>query len=217
MSTDPQTELDHALLDKIELSPEGAVPGTPAYQDALKRLLAACQVYPHADHRGGYVTARSLASRPSFYAENLAAFLAGGIADDALESNASIYARYVRSLPEADRPRAEAQRVRVIGKAAQHRAKHGVVTVHDPLHTVFLVPGGGFRPGLPGNYLHGSVFHVGPDETTGRWVVQLHDSDDGAAEYSSPTLAGALEKMQEVVASAPFHLHETDGLDFRPL
>ena len=56
--TDPNAEFDHAVLDKIDASPIGAVPTTPAYQDALRRLYAARQVYASADHKGGHVTAR---------------------------------------------------------------------------------------------------------------------------------------------------------------
>jgi len=77
---------------------------------------------------------------------------------------------------------------------------------------LFLVPGAGPHPGLPGNYLHGSVFHVGADDASGSWVVPVHDSDDGAALFRSPTLAEALAKMQELVASAPFHLSELAAL-----
>ena len=212
--SDPNAEFDHAVLDKIEASPIGAVPVTPAYQDALRRLYAAGQVYPSADHKGGHVTARSLASRPFFHAHNLDAFIAGKIPDDALEPNKTIYDRYVASLPAADRPRAEAHRLAVIGKAIHHRAKHGQAIPHDPLHTLFLVPGAGPHPGLPGNYLHGAVFHVG-DEATDSWVIHVHDADDGASLYSTPKLPGALEKLQEVLASAPFHLDELEALGFK--
>ncbi len=214
MSADPHSDFDHAVLDKIELSPIGALPTTPAYQDALKRLYAAQQVYPSADHKGGHVTARSLASLPFFHANNLEAFIAGEIADDAIEPNKSIYDRYVASLPPADRPRAEEFRLMVIGKAVHHRTKAGHAAIHDPLHTLFLVPGAGPHPGLPGNYLHGSVFHVG-DEATGHWVVHLHDREDGATAFQTPKLADALAKLQEVLASAPFHLSELDALGFK--
>src|SRR5690349_3231524 len=166
---DPHAEFDHALLDKIEASPIGAVASTPSYQDALKRLYAAHQVYPSADHKGGHVTARSLANLPSFYPENLSAFMAGAVTEEQLETNASIYDRYVASLPAPVRPRAEALRAMVIGKPILHRAKHGHTDVHDPLHMLFLLPGAGPHPGLPGNYLHGAVFHVG-DATTGSWI-----------------------------------------------
>jgi hypothetical protein len=215
MSYDPHAEFDHSVLDKIELSPVGAVPVTPAYQDALKRLYAARQVYPHADHKGGHVTARSLSSLPVFYAENLDAFIAGEIEDDAIESSASIYDRYVQSLTPELQPRAKELRLMVIGKPAHHRAKQGAAVIHDPMHTLFLVPGGGPNPGLPGNYLHGSVFHLGPDADTGAWIVQIHDSQDAFCEFSTPALTDALEKLQEVIASAPFHLSELTELGFQ--
>ena len=211
--SDPHAEFDHAVLDKIEASPIGALPMTPSYQDALKRLYAAQQVYPSADHKGGHVTARSLATLPSFHAENLGPFMAGGITEDQLETNKSIYDRYVAWLPVALRARAEAQRFAVTGKPILHRAKLGHAAVHDPLHTLFLVPGAGPHPGLPGNYLHGAVFHVG-DEATWSWVVHVHDSEDGATRYSSPKLPEALSKLEEVLASAPFHLNELNELGF---
>lgn len=211
--SDPHAEFDHTVLDKIEASPVGAVPSTPSYQDALKRLYAARQVYPSADHKGGHVTARSLATLPSFHAENLAPFMAGAITEEQLETNASIYGRYVASLPVALRARAEAQRLMVIGKPILHRTKHGHTVVHDPLHTLFLVPGAGPHPGLPGNYLHGAVFHIG-DEATGSWVVHIHDSEDGATRFSAPKLTDALAKLEEALASAPFHLGELAALGF---
>lgn len=212
--TDPNAEFDHAVLDKIEASPIGAVPSTPSYQDALKRLYAAHQVYPSADHKGGHVTARSLVNLPSFHAENLGAFMAGAFTEEQLESNASIYSRYVASLPVALRPKAEALRSMVIGKPILHRARHGHTEVHDPLHMLFLVPGAGPHPGLPGNYLHGAVFHVG-DETTGSWVVHVHDVEDGASRFSAPELLETLAKLEEVLASAPFHLNELAALGFQ--
>jgi hypothetical protein len=210
---DPHAEFDHAVLDKIEASPVGAVPYTPAYQDALKRLYAAQQVYPSADHKGGHVTARSLANLPSFHAENLGPFMTGAITEEQLETNKSIYDRYVASLPAAIRPKAESLRMMVIGKPILHRAKHGHEVIHDPLHTLFLVPGAGPHPGLPGNYLHGAVFHVG-DEATGKWVVHVHDSEDGASLFGTPKLPEALSKLEEVLACAPFHLKELDALGF---
>lgn len=214
MAHDPNAEFDQSVLDKIELSPIGALPATPAYQDALKRLYASRQVYAHADHKGGHVTARSLARLPLFHAHNLEAFIAGRLSEAELETNASIYERYVQSLAPGLRARAESLRIAVIGKPHHHRAKQGAAEVHDPLHMLFLVPGAGPNPGLPGNYLHGSVFHVGPDETNGRWEIHVHDSDDGACIHAVPSRAHALAKLEEVIASAPFHLSELDGLGF---
>lgn len=215
MPHDPHAQFDQTVLDLIEHSPIGAVPHTPAYVDALGRLYASHQAYADADHKGGHVTARSLAAKPSFYPSNLEDFIAGKIDADALESNARIFDRYVQSLPATQRPRAESFRVMVIGKPAHHRAKHGAAVVHDPLHALFLVPGAGPHPGLPGNYLHGAVFHVGADDATGSWVVHVHDSDDGAALANLPTLREAFEKTQELIASAPFHLNELAALGFR--
>jgi hypothetical protein len=214
MSQDPNAEFDHSVLDKIELSPIGALAATPAYQDALKRLYAHQQVYPNANHKGGHVTARSLTQLPTFAANNLDAFIAGQISEDALESGASIYDRYVQSLPIDQRARAEANRLMVIGKTAHHRAKHGAAAVHDPMHTLFLVPGAGPNPGLPGNYLYGSLLHIGPDADTGAWAVHVHDSLDAWSEFTTPLLADALAKLQETIASAPFHLKELTELGF---
>ena len=87
------------------------------------------------------------------------------------------------------------------------------LSTKSPLHTLFLVPGGGPHPGLPGNYLHGAVFHVG-NEATGSWVVLVHDCEDGASRYSNPKLPEALSKLEEILASAPFHLRELDALGF---
>ncbi|MEO5957798.1 MAG: hypothetical protein ABIZ49_04595, partial [Opitutaceae bacterium] len=198
MPLDPHAQFDQTVLELIEHSPGGAVPHTPSYVDALSRLYASHQVYANADHKGGHVTARSLATRATFYASNLADLIAGNIDTDGLESNASIFSRYVQSLPAALHPKAENFRVMVIGKPAHHRAKHGAAAVHDPLHALFLVPGAGPNPGLPGNYLHGSVFHVGADDASGSWAVHVHDADDGAALYNTPALPGALEKIQEL-------------------
>ena len=214
MANDPHAQFDHTVLDMIEHSPIGAVPHTPAYVDALGRLYASHQAYADADHKGGHVTARSLASKPAFFPNNLEAFLAGQIDTDALETNASIFDRYVQSLPAPSRPHAEAGRIMVIGKPAHHRAKHGADAVHDPLHALFLVPGAGPHPGLPGNYLHGAIFHIGADDASGAWVVHLHDADDGAAHFRAPTLAEALAKMQELVEIAPFHLNELPAVGF---
>jgi hypothetical protein len=215
MTQDPNAEFDHAVLEKIELSPTGALPVTPAYQDALRRLYAAQQVYANANHKDCHVTARSLTRLRFFHAGNLDAFIAGQIGDDALEPNARIYDRYVQSLPADLRSRAEGLRLMVIGKPAHHRTKHGKAEVHDPLHMLFLVPGAGPNPGLPGNYLHGSLFHVGPDEATGAWEIHLHDSEDGAAVFSTPARTDVLTKLQEVISCAPFHLNELPTLGFR--
>jgi hypothetical protein len=211
---DAHAEFDHAVLDLIDLSPVGAVPRTPTHQDALGRLRAAHQVYASADHTDGFVTVRALATRDCFYAHNLDALSAGTIDARALESNASIYDRYVASLPAGLRAKAEALRALVAGRPAHHR-KHDGTLAHDPVHTLFLVPGAGAHPGIPGNYLYGSLLQLGADPIGGGWAVHLHDRDDGAAMCDAPTLSTALEKLQEVIASAPFHLSELAALGFR--
>jgi hypothetical protein len=204
------------LLDLIDHSPIGAVPATPSYMDTLRRLIAAHQVYASADHKGGYVTARSLTARPVFHANNLEAFLSGKIEATALESNASIYSRYVGSLPAAPQARAEGMRILVSGKPAHHRAKHvgdQKIVAHDPIHSLFLVPGTGPHPGVPGNYLYGSTLQLRVDDESA-WSVHIHDSDDGMAFCDVGSVAAAFEKLQEVLASAPFNMNELSALGF---
>jgi hypothetical protein len=219
MPHDPNEQFDHTVLDMIERSPIGAVPGTPAYQDALKRLYCSHQAYADADHKDGHVTARSLIGRPIFHAGNLEALVAGQVAPEALESNASIFDRYLHSLPPALRGRAEGYRVKVAGRPVHHRAKHvgaeRLPIAHDLMHTVFLVPGTGPHPGVPGNYLHGSVVQVGADGAAGSFAVHLHDREDGAALLEAPSMRAALAKLQEVLESAPFNLNELEALGFR--
>jgi hypothetical protein len=218
MSQDPHSQFDSAVLDMIEHSPIGAVPMTPSYQDALKRLYAAHQIYGDADHKGGHVTARSLGRVPSFHASNLAELVAGRIGPEALESNPSIFTRYVASLPAALRPRAEGFQERVVGRPSHHRVKHlgaeKLTAVHDLTHTLFLIPGTGPHPGLPGNYLYGSLLQAGTVAQPGPWAVQVHDADDGVAVINTPEMAEALAKLQELLASAPFTLHELGDLGF---
>jgi hypothetical protein len=214
MPHDPHAKFDHQVLDLIERSPVGAVPRTPAYRDALDRLQASHRVYPSADHPDGFVTVRSLSTRPCFSASNLDALVAGAIAAAELESNANIFGRYVAALPAELRATAEGHRLLVAGRPAHHR-KHGGVITLDPVHTLFLVPGAGPHPGIPGNYLHGSLLQLGGDPANQGWSVHLHDRDDGAATCDTPTLAEACEKLQEVIASAPFHLNELGALGFR--
>lgn len=213
MPPDTLSEFEHSVLQTIEQSANGMLPMTPAYQDALKRLLAGRQVFLHADHKGGYVSARSLASLPSFYAHNLEARIAGQVGDEALEPNVSIYDRYVQSLPAALRPAAEARRVAVLGRPVHHRLKPGGAVIHDPLHTVFLVPGAGDHPGWPGNYLTGQVCHTNA-EAAEAWRVDVRDSEDGWSAYTSATEADAWTTLQDLLASAPFHLAELEALGF---
>jgi hypothetical protein len=214
MPQDPHAHFDQTVLDMIEHSPIGAVPNTPAYQDSLKRLHAANKAYADADHKDGHVTARSLAKQPSFHAHNLAALASGQIAEESLESNAGIFDRYLASLPVARRAKAEALRLRVAGRPAHHR-KHGGLVAHDPLHSLFLVPGAGPHPGIPGNYLYGSLLQLGAGAPSDAWSVHLHDSDDGAAFFDAPTLAEAFAKLTELIESAPFNMNELEALGFR--
>jgi hypothetical protein len=90
-----------------------------------------------------------------------------------------------------------------------------VVVAHDPVHTLFLIPGGGTHPGLPGNYLYGSVQEHGNGSEPGQCSLQVHDSFDGVMLSEAPTLKAALEQLLEVVQSAPFHLNELEALGFR--
>jgi hypothetical protein len=219
MSQDPNAHFDSTVLEMIEHSPVGAVPNTPSYQDALKRLYAAHKVYADADHKDGHVTARSLAGRSNFHASNLEALVAGTIGPGDLESNFSIFDRYVASLPQDRRGRAEGYRTKAAGRPILHRAKHAgsekLPPAHDLVHTLFLVPGTGPHPGLPGNYLHGSLVELGAGAPPGSWAIQVHDNDDGAAVWNAASIGEALAKLQEVLDSAPFALDELGGLGFR--
>jgi hypothetical protein len=215
MTLDPHTQFDQAVLDKIEQSPTGAVPYTPAYQDALNRLRTSHQVYSSADHKGGYVTVRSLASLPLFTANNLEAFLAGQESETELESDDQVFQRYVDSLPPAVKTKAEAARALVVAKRHHHRSKHGGAVVSEPAHSLLLVPGAGPHPGLAGNYLYGSVREIAGNEAGATWEIQLHDAEDGSAVCELASRAEALEKLQEITASAPFLLSELTELGFR--
>ena len=218
MSHDPHAQIDQTVLDMIEHSPTGAVPHTPTYQDALRRLYATHQVYASADHKDCHVTVRSLAKLPLFHADNLDALVAGKIEASALEGNAAIFDRYIQSLPAALRAKAETHRLKLVGRPIQHRKYHGAgeaPEIHDPVHSLFLVPGAGPHPGLPGNYLYGSVdesMHPGASST---WTIRLHDADDGAATLQAATLPEALTAFQDALSSAPFHLRELDALGFK--
>jgi hypothetical protein len=213
MPQNPHAQFDETVLEMIERSPIGAAPSTPSYRDAVDRLYASHQLYADADHKDGHVTARSLAQRPIFVASNLAAFVAGTIAAEALEPNASIFDRYAHSLPADRRAKAESVRLTVAGRPAHHR-KHGGVVAHDPVHTLFLVPGAGPQVGLPGNYLYGSVLQLSLDPAITGWAIHLHDSEDGAAQFDATSMADAFSKFEELTASAPFHLTELEALGF---
>jgi len=211
MSHDANAQFDQTTLEAIEHSPIGAIPYTPAYRDALARLYAAHQVYPSADHKGGHVTARSLSHLASFHAENLDALISGQ--EDSLETNASIFSRYVKSLPAALQSKAESLHAMVAGRPALHRAKHGVVA-HDPVHSLFLVPGAGPHAGLPGNYLYGFVAQGGRGAAPTGWSVHLHDSEDGAVLFHTDDIKAAVEKVHEVIDCAPFTMQELEALGF---
>jgi hypothetical protein len=218
MANAPQTQTELTVLDMIENSPVGAVPHTPTYQDALRKLHANHQVYSSADFKDGHVTVRSLAKAPLFYANNLEALIAGKIDVSALESNDRIFDRYVQSLPEALRTKAESQRLRVVGKPIHHRKHHGpgeAPAVHDPVHSIFLVPGTGPHPGLSGNYLYGSLHEVLHPGAPSTWTVSLHDADDGASAINAAAMPEALTALQDVIASAPFELSELASIGFK--
>ncbi len=213
MHPDPHAQFDQTLLDLIEHSPTGAVPHTPAHQDALGRLRTAHQVYPSADHKGGYVTVRSLAALPLFYAQNLETFIAGAIEAGALEPDAGIFSRYVHSLPPTLRPKAEEFRALMVARRTHHRARHGAEPAHEPAHTLFLVPGTGPQPGLPGNYLYGSAVQITSDRE-GPWALHVHDLEPGASIREFSSRAAALAALQDLLASAPFQLGELATLGF---
>jgi hypothetical protein len=99
----------------------------------------------------------------------------------------------------------------VVGRPVLHRTKGA----HDPIHTLFLVPGAGPHPGLPCNYLYGSALQVSADAATSAWAVYLHDGDDGAVIFDTPTMHEALAKLQEVLECAPFNMNELEALGFR--
>jgi hypothetical protein len=217
MSHDPHAQVDQTVLDKIELSPVGALPHTPTYQDSLRRLYAAHQVYASADFKDGHVTVRSLSKKPVFLANNLESLVEGKIEFSALETNNSVFSRYVKSLPVALQDKAEALRSKVIGRAIQHRKHHGAGEgpgIHDPVNILFLVPGTGPHPGLPGNYLLGSVIEVMDQETASTWKLELHDNEDAVSVLAMTTLPEALKALQEVISSAPFQMSELEALGF---
>ena len=213
MPHSPHEDFDQNLLGIIEHSQTGAVPSTPFHQDGLNRLRASHQVYPDADHKDGWVTARSLAGRPAFHASNLEDLVAGRIAAEALEPNAAIFDRYLGFLPADRRPKAEARRLAVAGRPVHHRAHKAGVVPHDPVHSLILLPGSGPHPGLPGNYLYGSFYETGAK--SGPWSIILHDSDDGVALFEAASMGEALAKVQEIFACAPFTLEELGALGFK--
>lgn len=87
--------------------------------------------------------------------------------------------------------------------------------MRDPVHSLVMVPGCGPHPGVPGNYLHGSMQELTGAAHAGHWSIHLHDAEDGAASCEVASRAEAFAKLQEVLASAPFLLSELDTLGFR--
>jgi hypothetical protein len=51
-------------------------------------------------------------------------------------------------------------------------------------------------------------------EVNSPWLIHLHDNDDGLALCELRTMSAAWEKLQEVLASAPFNMNELDALGF---
>ncbi len=215
MPPSSEADFEQTVLDMIEHSPLGSVPRTPTYDEALGHLRATHQVYANADHKDCHVTARSLALRPVFHASNLDLLVAGKITDDALESNTSIFERYLQSLPTETRTHAEAFRAEVAGREIHHRPKAGSATAHDPLATLFLVPGGGPHPGLPGNYLHGMLMEVHDTRFPEPWRIVVKDSLNDTAVLNASTKEEALEALKDLLDSAPFHLFELEALGFK--
>lgn len=210
----PLTPFDQQVLDMIEHSPVGAVPRTPTYDESLKRLQAAQQAYHSSDYKDGYVTARSLSKLPVFVAAGLLELDAHPEDHSKLEANNAVFDRYVASLPAALRPKAEALRLQVSGKAIHHRPKAGGVSVRDPLHSLFLVPGAGPQPGLPGNYLRGSIDEFHDAAHVLRWRIQVMDSDTDASVCLLDSLPEALVRLRELLDCVPFHLSELEALGF---
>lgn len=217
MPQNPNAQVDSVTLDLIEHNATGSVPATPSFQDSILRLISSHQIYANADFKGGYVTARSLAGKVCFIAKNLKDVAEHKITPDLLESNNSIFDRYLISLNERQKNTAEPKRALVAGKVAHHRAKwvgDKKIVDHDPIHSLFLVPGCGKHVGLPGNYLYGMLFQV-TDQQDSPWNLHLHDTDDGLATCTFANLKLALDKLDELVASAPFTLSELTALDFK--
>ncbi|HWL17882.1 MAG TPA: hypothetical protein VNR00_19885 [Opitutus sp.] len=215
MSQDPNASFDRTVLERIEQSPTGVVPRTPAHDDAIKRLLTAQQIYANADHHDGYVSVRALARLPTFHAANWEEFVGNRIGGELLEPNASVFNRYVASLAAENRGRAETLRVKIAGKPVLHRVRPGHAEFHDPVHSLFLVPGSGPGRGLPGNYLSGALVQLGAELRSGAWAIDLHDAEDNVVLFDAPDLRAAAEKLDEVLASAPFYLWELESLGFR--
>lgn len=214
MPHSPHDEFDHAVLDMIERSSSGSVPRTPTYDEAIKRLLGSRQIYHSSDHRDGYVTARSLSSLACYVPAGLEGLVAAGGDASGVEQPNAVYDRYVAALPAPQRQKAESLRLSIAGKAVHHRPKTGGTLVRDPLHLLFLVPGAGPQPGLPGNYLRGMLDEVPSVAGATLWRIRVMDTDTDASEWTTADLGEAVARVGEVVACAPFHLDELAALGF---
>ena len=73
----------------------------------------------------------------------------------------------------------------------KHAGAEKAHAAHELAHSLFLVPGAGPHPGIPGNYLFGSVLQTGTQAAPGAWAVQVHDSDDGAAVFQRIVTEGS--------------------------
>lgn len=217
MSNTPFADFDAGVLDMIERSATGVLPHTPTYTDALNRLLHSQQVYPHADLRDGYVTARSLATKPLFHAHNLQELCAGKITPEQLEPNHEIFGRYLQSLNPGQRAKAESYRATLGTRPVHHRPKVMAQNHRDPLHTLILIPGCGPQPGLPGNYLHGSLSEHHDEKHPLPWCLQVGDSGNDVAVMDFAEFSAALTQLQDLLSSAPFYLTELEALGFRML
>ena len=208
------TPFDLTVLDQIDHNATGSVPRTPTHDESITRLVAAQQVFHSSDYKDGYVTTRSLARQPLFVATGLQELAAHPEDHSQLESNLAVFDRYVASLPEAQRARAETFRLNTAGRPIHHRPKASGAAVRDPLHSIFFVPGAGPKPGLPGNYLRGSIDETQDAAHQTRYRIQVLDSDTDAAVCELPSLAAALAQLRDLIESAPFHLSELEGLGF---
>ena len=215
MPHNPHEQFDHSILDLIEHSPIGAVPphSHPSEMPS-SGFMPPTRSMRAPIGRMGTSLARSLARLPSFHAQNLGDLIAGRIGPEAIEANNGIFDRYLQSLSAERRAKAEPRRLAVAGRPVHHRPHHhGGTIAHDPVHSLFLVPGGGPHPGLPGNYLYGSLYETGKEAQP--WALGIHDNDDGTAVFEGPSLPDTLAKLQETLDSAPFTMDELEALGYR--
>jgi len=198
----------------IEHSPSGRaehsiVPGFP------ETPLCLAQGLRRRGPQGRHVTARSLAARQNFHAANLDALIAGTIGPEALETNFSIFDRYVGSLPLDRRARAEGFRTKVPAGPSctgpnmrQREASHRPRSHAHPFPRSRDRPASGASRQLPVWLRDGG----GAGSAPASWAIQIHDNDDGAAVFNAPGMEAALSKLQEVLDSAPFNMNELGAL-----